>query len=232
MAGDYGYGLSFQPGIAQNGNGPGGQSRGRVQEPVQILSTRLPKIFGAGAIAPGALLNAPGGMGQFAARGNVVAQALAQLAGLPPSMAPPPSNAPAGDFWPGPVTPPMPAPGPGPQLPPMRQPEAPGGYSDWIRRERDLNRTPMAPPPFQPPQTPMMTPPMPPPTIPAPRVGVGSQPPGGGAGPINPPLPPPFQGPVFPAPPPQQEPQFDQGIQSLAEALFRQWPGRGFMREM
>jgi hypothetical protein len=85
MAG--GYGLQFQPGVPQNGNGVGDKTRGRVQEPVQVLSTRLPKIFGAGAIAPPGLLNAPGGMGMPGAQSNVVAQALAQLAGLPPGMA-------------------------------------------------------------------------------------------------------------------------------------------------
>jgi hypothetical protein len=76
-----------------------------------------------------------------------------------------------------------------------------------MRNERDLNRPPMAPPPFQPPQMASTPPPMPPP----PRIIPG----------------------IEPTPPPQQqEPQFDQGIQSLAEALFRQFPGRGFMREM
>jgi hypothetical protein len=89
----------------------------------------------------------------------------------------------------------------------MKQPESPGGYSDWIGRERDLNRPPMAPPPFQPP--PMAS--TPPPTPPPPRIIPDIEP-------------------TPPSPPPQ--PQFDQGIQSIAEALFRQFPGRGFMREM
>jgi hypothetical protein len=116
----------------------------------------------------------------------------------------------------------MPAPGPGPQLPPMRQPESPGGYSDWIRRERDLNRPPMTPPPFQPPP-PMPQPWQPPPTIPGPHVGVGSQPPGGGTGPVTPPLPPPFTSPIFPVPAPK--PPDNVGILELADRLFR--PGRG-----
>ena len=58
-----GYGLQFQPGVPQNGINGNGQARGRVQEPVQILSTRLPKIFGAGAIAPPSLLPGGGGGG-------------------------------------------------------------------------------------------------------------------------------------------------------------------------
>ena len=88
MAMGGGYGLQFQPGVPQNGANGNGQPRGRVQRPVQILSTRLPKFFGAQSIAPPALLQAQGGMGQPGARGNVVAQALAQLAGLPPGMQP------------------------------------------------------------------------------------------------------------------------------------------------
>lgn len=81
-----GYGLQFQPGVPQNGDRNGNGQRGRLQEPVRVLSTRLPKFFGSQSIAPAPLLQSQGGMGQPAARGNVVAQALAQLAGLPPSM--------------------------------------------------------------------------------------------------------------------------------------------------
>ena len=89
MANDFG--LTFAPGA------PSGAAKRRnpVQEAIQILSLRLPKVFGARAPAPTPLLTGPGGMGQPAARGNVVAQALAQMAGLPPSMARPPQMAPS-----------------------------------------------------------------------------------------------------------------------------------------
>jgi hypothetical protein len=209
-----GWGLSFQPGTEQNGNGD--RTRGRYQEPVQILTTRLPKVFGARGIAPAELLQAPGGMGQFAARGNVVAQALAQLAGLPPSMGPSPA----------PYESPQPS-----------APQSVSGYGDWIRHERNLpgNGRPGLPVFVQQQPAPWVTPvptpfpgttPQPRPTIPLPHVGVGSQPPGGGAGPTNPPLPPPFVGPVFPTPPaPTHAPRPDiEAIQGIADMLFRKFP--------
>lgn len=94
-----GLGVSFLPGAqddnGQHGeNGRTGASRTPVQQAIKILSLRLPKFYGAGAIAPAPLLTAAGGMGQPAARGNVSAQALAGLAGLPPSMAMPAQAAP------------------------------------------------------------------------------------------------------------------------------------------
>jgi hypothetical protein len=209
-----GYGVSFQPGQAQNGTGDG--PRGRVQEPIQMLSTRLPKIFGAGAIAPGALLQGAGGMGQPGARGNVVAQAIAQLVGLPQSMSPAPYES----------SPSAPQPVP--------------TYSDWIRNERNLSggsRPPLpsfirlepaqAPAPIIPSPYPNTSPtPQPPPTIPLPHVAVGSQPPGPGTGPTNPPLPPPFVGPVFPTPTaPSHQPRSDvEAIQGIADMLFRKFP--------
>ena len=119
------FGISFVPGAQpdnQNGmsGGRGGASRNPIQEAVKILSLRLPKFYGSGSIAPAPLLQAPGGMGQPGARGNVTAQALAQMAGLPmaqPSMA-------------------------APQIPTL------GGGTDtttgWNQQERDLNR-PQAP---------------------------------------------------------------------------------------
>jgi hypothetical protein len=209
-----GWGLSFQPGTEQNGNGD--QTRGRYQEPVQILTTRLPKVFGARGIAPAELLQAPGGMGQFAARGNVVAQALAQLAGLPPSMGPAPA----------PYESPQPS-----------APQSASGYGDWIRHERNLpgGIRPLPPVSFEQQRPAPWVAPIPSPypgtsptpqprlTIPLPHVGVGSQPPGGGAGPINPPLPPPFTSPIFPVPAPK--PPDNVGILELADRLFR--PGRG-----
>jgi hypothetical protein len=84
------FGLQFMPGAQQpNGeprsNGPGGPPRVPLQQAIQILSMRRPRVYGSGAqaVVPELLLNAAGGMGQFAARGNVTAQALAMLAGVP-----------------------------------------------------------------------------------------------------------------------------------------------------
>lgn len=90
-------GVSFLPGAdpgsgMKTANSPG--TRNPVQEAIQVLSLRLPKVFGARALAPAPLLTGPGGLGQPAAKGNVSAQALAGLAGLPPSMAPPSMPAP------------------------------------------------------------------------------------------------------------------------------------------
>lgn len=86
MAGTFG--VSFMPGAqGENGQEMDGTrrpmaARNPVQEAVKILSLRLPKVYGAQALAPQALLNAPGGMGMPGTQGNVTAQALAQLAGL------------------------------------------------------------------------------------------------------------------------------------------------------
>src|SRR3990167_4739790 len=93
------FGISFVPGAQpdnQNGmvGGRGGASRNPIQEAVKILSLRLPKFYGSQSLAPAPLLNAPGGMGRPGARGNVTAQALAQMAGLPPSMGMPQMPAP------------------------------------------------------------------------------------------------------------------------------------------
>ena len=124
MAGSFG--VSFLPGSQnqQNGTGMSGRpaSQSPMQEAVKILSLRLPKFYGSQSLAPAPLLQAAGGMGQPAARGNVTAQALAGLAGLPPSMA----------------------------LPQMAAPVLPSGgggtetTSGWASRERDINR-PLAP---------------------------------------------------------------------------------------
>lgn len=158
-----GYGLQFQPGVPQNGANGNGQARGRVQEPVQILSTRLPKIFGAGAIAPPSLLpgGGGGGMGNPAARGNVVAQALAQLAGLPPGMMPSGAAGHIVSPWEGPPSPQVPIMPGGPMLPPPPDsgrmgPGFPGGGPIF------------QPPPYNPPPpvfTPGNQPGQPPPVI-------------------------------------------------------------------
>jgi hypothetical protein len=124
------FGVSFLPGSQdpQNGNGEGmagrsGPTRNPVQEAVKILSLRLPKFYGSQSLAPAPLLSSPGGMGQPGAKGNVTAQALSQLAGLPPSM-------------------------PMPTMPAPQIPQAPSGlgggddyqdsYRGWMDRERGL----------------------------------------------------------------------------------------------
>ena len=123
------FGLSFLPGTQD----PGGARRGArapVQEAIRILSLRLPKVFGAQALAPGPLLTGGGGMGQPAARGNVVAQALAQMAGLPPGMAFPSSAAPQ----------PMGGTGGGGMVSPVPRLSAGMDTTEgWRQRERELN---------------------------------------------------------------------------------------------
>lgn len=68
MAADFG--LSFVPGQASpQGGGPQGGALGGgpvsppVQQAIKMLSLRLPRVVGANAMAPGALLNAPGAGG-------------------------------------------------------------------------------------------------------------------------------------------------------------------------
>lgn len=97
MAGSYG--VSFLPGSQDDGKNMRGERTGvnqsPVQEAVKILSLRLPKFYGSQGLAPSLLLNSPGGMGQPGAKGgSATAQALAQMAGLPPSMGLPQSLVP------------------------------------------------------------------------------------------------------------------------------------------
>ena len=93
------FGVSFMPGAdAQNGQGRTGSGPGAprnpVQEAIQVLSLRMPKVFGARAIAPAPLLTSPGGMGQAGARSGATAQALAQMAGVPSGAGMPSAPAP------------------------------------------------------------------------------------------------------------------------------------------
>lgn len=139
-----GFGVSFLPGADQQtngGNGRPGAPQDRVQEAIQVLSLRLPKVFGARAIVPGALAMGPGGMGQPAAKGNVAAQALAQMAGLPPGMAPPS----------------LPAPMPLPPMAPPPQSAPVFGVPDTPDRRRPDSII-RVPPVFAPPPAPPMTP--------------------------------------------------------------------------
>jgi hypothetical protein len=53
------FGVSFSPSAGPTGDG--GSKPTPVQQAIQTLSLKIPKNPGAGAIAPGALLNSPGG---------------------------------------------------------------------------------------------------------------------------------------------------------------------------
>lgn len=61
-------GVNFQPGTQDdqqrygNGSRPPGSSQG-IQEAIKVLSLRLPKVVGANAVAPNALLSSQGGGG-------------------------------------------------------------------------------------------------------------------------------------------------------------------------
>lgn len=77
------FGVSFVPG-GQGDPGksmPEGQAGGAppLQQAIQLLSLRLPRVVGANGLAPGPLLNAPGGMG---GTGNPLLEALLRLAGM------------------------------------------------------------------------------------------------------------------------------------------------------
>lgn len=61
-------GASFQPGVDKDRERPGGQSRPPgsnqgVQEAIKVLSLRLPKVVGAQAVSPQALLSSQGSRG-------------------------------------------------------------------------------------------------------------------------------------------------------------------------
>lgn len=88
------FGWSFAPGTQETMGGPSrtnGTPNDPVQEAIQILTLRLPKHYGAGAIAPAPIMQAMGGMGQPGARGDVTAHALAMLAGVPMRSSPAPT---------------------------------------------------------------------------------------------------------------------------------------------
>ena len=87
------FGVSFMPGA----NGAGGQGDPQGQQPagsplqqaIKFLSLRLPRFTGPGALAPEALLNAPGAGGLPGGPESLTAL-LQQLAGMqqPPGMSP------------------------------------------------------------------------------------------------------------------------------------------------
>ena len=79
-------GISFDPAAQQDQKGPEALKRLRnpVQEAVQTLTYRLPKVFGARAPVDRSLLAGAGGMGQFPGGDALIAQILGTLSGLPP----------------------------------------------------------------------------------------------------------------------------------------------------
>lgn len=210
-----GFGVSFLPGADQS-NGPAAP-RNPMQEAIQVLSLRLPKVFGARSLAPAPLLTAPGGMGQPAARGNVAAQALAQMAGLPPGAMPPQMAAPM-------VPPPM-------GLPSMAGP--PSAPAPMMDQGPPIFRVPQQPDRPRPETIYRDSPPSPsgpPPVLPPPRITPRQE---TGEGPSQAvPLPPPWIDPRPSLPAPQSAPLAssvpykDAVAQALLRALFE--PSRSF----
>lgn len=60
-----------------------GQPREKHQQSIEVLSMRVPRVVGGGAMAPAPLLQGMGGGGSPFGQ-SAVAQAFAQMAGLPP----------------------------------------------------------------------------------------------------------------------------------------------------
>lgn len=139
-----GFGVSFVPGgqgdpTKQMGQGQAGGAP-PLQQAIQMLSLRLPRVVGANGLAPGPLLSAPGGMGQPGgdAALNPLLQALLRLAGMSGGGG---SMAPGGPSI-GPGTAPMarvtPGEGetrPGPQLMPPMPPSGGGGFAPDAGRQ-------------------------------------------------------------------------------------------------
>ena len=154
------FGLSFLPGQGDDERDQvgGGAASGvpPLQQAVRMLSLRLPRFGGPGAIAPPGLLNAPGAMGNpamgpnaaFAGRsgqGNPLFEALMRLAGMfggggmggprvVPGVAPLPSG--GGAPMPRPQGPPMPT------NPPIGQHSAPEDIPGRLGRGMGMGRPP------------------------------------------------------------------------------------------
>jgi hypothetical protein len=130
-------GASFAPGQDPNQQQQGSQGV-PLQEAIRLLALRLPRVFGAQAVSPGALLSGPGG----SALGNPLAALVLQS--LMPAMGQEPPSPQQASPSPGPTAGPMPGgkvkpaglpggmpggppmPGPGPMMPsaPMGPPPA------------------------------------------------------------------------------------------------------------
>jgi len=138
-------GVNFQPGLQDqqaqpnSGSSPSGSSQG-VQEAIKVLSLRLPKVVGANAVAPSALLSAQGSGGNPRVD-SIVEQVLRkyfpQAAQGPQAMPNAPSNA---------VNVSGGATG-------YRPPQAPPSNSPWSNLPRVVADTPITPPSYTPPLT-------------------------------------------------------------------------------
>lgn len=125
-------GVNFQPGTQDQQNGQQRSAPQNVQEAIKVLSLRLPKVVGANAISPQALLSSQGGGAN--PRVDSLVQSILQR--MFPQAAPPSASMPQA---PAPMIPP-----PTPQTPP---PMGGGGL--------DANAIPpasLAPPPYAPTQ--------------------------------------------------------------------------------
>ena len=78
-----GFGVSF---LGDDDDESGGRAQ-QFQKAVEILSMRVPKVVGGGAMAPAPLLQGMGGGSPFGGD-SAMAQAFAQMAGIPPPQAP------------------------------------------------------------------------------------------------------------------------------------------------
>lgn len=128
-----GLGVSFVPGQVQGGQPQGQAPPGQaLQQAIQFITTRLPRVVGAHGLAPQGLMNGPGGAAMggngdlerllamlFGPGGHLAGgtQGAPMGGGMPPAGMPGPSQAPGPHFTPGDV-PPQPPPGNDtPQLP-------------------------------------------------------------------------------------------------------------------
>ena len=152
-----GFGINFVPGQEDQQRQPGGEPGPQVsplQQAIRTLSLRLPRVGGAQALAPGALLNAPGGAGLAGMGGMTLEQLLMQLFGGGPAAAGGNAGAagPQGGIG-GPPTPRI-IPGTTPGIPPPQPPfidrttpipeGPPGVYQPGPYAPSPIERDPMA----------------------------------------------------------------------------------------
>src|SRR3990167_10301958 len=153
-------GVNFQPGTDPNGQADSRRASTPVQEAIKVLSLRLPRVVGANAISPQALLSSPGSGGN--PRVDSVVNTILQRM-FPSGFEKPPAGQ-------APMIPPTLGPGPNESRPMPSQP--PATIAPFpIRRERPS--VDYAPPPsrtphitFDRPFTPEMPAPVAPPPIP------------------------------------------------------------------
>jgi len=148
------YGISFTENLGGRPPGeeqaaPGGApGRSPLQSAVQMLSLRLPRVVGANALAPQALLQGGGGGGAGLSP-EVLQQVLARLrmlsGGAPrgPAMPPPPlPGGPMAPPSPRPPSTPYAPPGAGPMAPPPSTPLLPSGPTPTLPPPRFIYEQP------------------------------------------------------------------------------------------